>query len=242
MADGFTSFFTTPAGANEVTKLIFAVRRLLANAHTSMLVQVLACTNSGDVSPVGTVDVKILVNQIDGAGNTVSAGAVIYGVPYSRLQGGASAVILDPVAGDIGTVVFAEKDLSIVIANKGAGNPGSNRRNSVSDALFIGSTLNAVPNQYVRFSSAGIDLVSPTEVKATVGNATLDLTPSQLSLMVSGKGLTITASGTAFTGPVTGDSTAAFTGEGTFNGGHTVSAHTHGGVQSGGSSTSTPTG
>lgn len=242
MAAGVTSFFSTGAGANEVTRLVFAMRRFLANAHTSMLVKVLACTNDGGVSPVGTVDVQILCNQIDGAGNTVSQGAIVYGVPYSRLQGGTSAVILDPAENDIGTVVFAEKDLSIIIANKGAGNPGSNRRNSVSDALFIGSTLNGAPTQYVQFSAAGIDLVSPTEVKATVGNATLDMTPSQIQLMVSGKGLTITASGSAFTGPVTGDSTAEFTGEGTFNGGHTVSAHTHGGVQSGGSSTSTPTG
>ena len=31
-------------------------------------------------------------------------------------------------------------------------------------------------------------------------------------------------------------------GEGTFNGGHTVSQHTHGGVASGGTDTATPTG
>jgi phage baseplate assembly protein gpV len=36
--------------------------------------------------------------------------------------------------------------------------------------------------------------------------------------------------------------TVTATGEGTFNGGHTVSQHKHGGVQTGGGSTGTPTG
>ena len=52
-----------------------------------------------------------------------------------------------------------------------------------------------------------------------------------------GLGCTITSSGTwTHTGAFTA------TGEGTFNGGHTVSAHKHGGVQAGSSQTSTPTG
>jgi phage baseplate assembly protein V len=50
-------------------------------------------------------------------------------------------------------------------------------------------------------------------------------------------GLTIDASGN-----VNSPGSATFEKEGTFNGGHTVSAHKHGGVQSGGSQTDTPTG
>lgn len=256
--DAFQTFFSTSAGANEVTKLVFAVRRLLAKCHTSTMVQVLACTNDGAVAIVGTVDVLVLVNQIDGAGNTVSPGAKLYGIPYSRLQGGTNGVICDPVAGDIGMVCFAEKDLSIVLANKGAGNPGSNRRNSISDAMYVGMFPNTVPTQYVQFSSAGINVVSPTAIKSTVGSntfllntteavgtvgsSTFTLNGTEFQAVAGGSSMTINSSGIAFVGAVTGTSTAHFTGEGTFNGSHTVSAHTHGGVTSGSSSTAPPVG
>lgn len=75
------------------------------------------------------------------------------------------------------------------------------------------------------------------------------------SLVLNANGLTVTfggikfmidSSGHHFTGAVTGDSTADFDGEGTFAGGHTVSAHKHNvaGVQAGGSTviSQTPTG
>lgn len=232
--NAFQTFFSSTAGANEVTRLIFSVRRLLAKAHTSTMVEVLACTSSGAAAVVGTVDVKILVNQIDGAGNTVSPGATLYGIPYSRLQGGANAVICDPVAGDIGMVCFAEKDLSIVLANKGAGNPGSNRRNSISDAMYVGMFPNVVPTQYVQLDTSGVNIVSPTKVTATVGSTSLELSTSEIVLSAGGSSMTMNSSGTVFVGPVSSAS------EGTFNTVQ-VSQHLHAGVTSGSSSTATPT-
>ena len=53
--------------------------------------------------------------------------------------------------------------------------------------------------------------------------------------MTFGSGLTINAN-------LTVNGTVTATGEGTFKGGHTVSAHTHGGVTAGSSNTATPTG
>jgi hypothetical protein len=113
------------------------------------------------------------VHQTDGAGN-VTALPPIYGVPYLRLQGGTNAVIIDPVPGDLGIALFGDRDLSAVIATKAAAAPGSNRRNSLADALYIGGILNGAPQQYVRFSAEGIDLVSPTAIKATAPTITLD--------------------------------------------------------------------
>lgn len=65
---------------------------------------------------------------------------------------------------------------------------------------------------------------------------------SGIVLSFGGHPITINNSGIAISGAVTGDNTAEFDGEGTFNGGHTVSAHTHPSVQSGSSNTATPTG
>ena len=65
---------------------------------------------------------------------------------------------------------------------------------------------------------------------------------SGIVLSFGGHPITINNPGIAISGAVTGDNTAEFDGEGTFNGGHTVSAHTHPSVQSGSSNTATPTG
>lgn len=248
---GSTSYYTKEAGLNEVNELVHSVRRLLAKFHTSLPVQVLRCTNDGGVSPVGSVDLLVLVNQVDAAGNTVSPGATVYDVPYSRYQGGANAVILDPEVGDLGLACFCERDISIVMANHAAGNPGSNRRNSISDAIYVAAFPNATPTQYVRFSVSGIAAVSPVGVTATVGSGAgapqIQVTTTSIVLSVgSGASLTMTSAGTVFVGPVSGNSTATFTGEGTFNGGHTVSQHEHQvtGVQTGSSTVTSqkPTG
>ena len=52
----------------------------------------------------------------------------------------------------------------------------------------------------------------------------------------------LTAPKVTITADVTVNGTVTASGEGSFNGGHTVSQHTHGGVASGGAETATPTG
>lgn len=143
--------------------LRFLVKQMLANVRTAALVEVKKCTNSGGVTAVGFVDVQPLVNQVDGFGKAVPHG-IIKGLPYMRLQGGQNAVILDPVIGDIGIALFADRDSSRVKTTKKQANPGSNRRFDMADGLYIGGVLNGTPAQYVEFSGAGINLVSPTAV------------------------------------------------------------------------------
>ncbi len=121
-------------------------------------------TNDGGVSPVGFVDVQPMINQVDGDGNAVPHG-IIPNVPYSRLQGGANAVILDPEVGDIGVAVFASRSIASVIANRAPSNPSGNGSFRWSDAMYVGGMLNGTPTQYMRFSAAGIEIVSPTQVK-----------------------------------------------------------------------------
>lgn len=87
---------------------------------------------------------------------------------------------------------------------------------------------------FLKFTNDGnVLLNTQKDLDVTVGG--------DVNMTVTGK---VVASATEFdlTGDlkVTGAITA--TKEGTFNGGHTVSAHTHGGVQTGGGSTSGPTG
>ena len=147
-----------------------AVRSILAQVNTATLVKVMAVTVAADDgSTLGTVDVLPLVAQVTTAG-TATPHNTVYGLPYTRLQGGTNAVILDPVVNDIGIVVFCSRDISSVIANKGAANPGSRRRFSMSDGVYIGGIPTQAATQVVRFSNTGITLKTPNTVTIDAPN------------------------------------------------------------------------
>jgi hypothetical protein len=122
-------------------------------------VKVTKVANSGGVAAVGFVDVQPLVDQQDGFGNAVPHG-VLHNLPYFRMQGGVNAVILDPVVGDIGFAVFADKDISVVKNTKKQASPGSARRFSMSDGIYLGGVLNGVPTTYVQFSGNDINITA----------------------------------------------------------------------------------
>jgi hypothetical protein len=214
--------------ASDFATTQFIIQSMLAKMNTAAVVKVVACTNNGGLSPWGTVDVIPLVNQVTGDNVNVPHGTV-FKLPYSRLQGGLNAVILDPEPGDIGLAVFASRDSSAVKADPAAavanaGNkgtpPGSGRQYAKADGFYFGGFLNAQPQQYVQFSPAGIKVSSPTAVTVVAPSITLD-GPVHV------------------TGTVTGDSSAVFTGDVTAQG-TSLHNHTHSGVQTGGGNTGPP--
>lgn len=164
MNNGYKGEQIPSSSASEFDATSFLVTQILNRANTATLVQIKAVTNNGGVSAVGFVDVQPLVAQLDGYGNAVPH-QVVNGLPYFRMQGGANAVILDPQPGDIGVAVFASRDISAVKAKKGPALPGSRRRFDMADGVYLGGLLNGVPTQYVQFSSAGINVVSPTQIQ-----------------------------------------------------------------------------
>ena len=54
--------------ATEINRLNFIIKSSISKVRTSIPVQVIAVSNAGGLSPVGTVNVQILVNAVDGAG------------------------------------------------------------------------------------------------------------------------------------------------------------------------------
>lgn len=163
---------------SEYNKIAFVVQQMLAKLQTATLVRIESCTNDGDLSPVGFVDVTPLVNQVDAAGNPTPH-VTIYGLPYLRMQGGTSAVILDPQPGDVGVAVFASRDISKVKSTKAQANPGSLRSYDFADGMYLGGMLNAVPQQYVRFGSDGITIVAPNVITLQAPSIVLDGAVSQ---------------------------------------------------------------
>jgi hypothetical protein len=140
----------------------FVIEQQMLQLNTSLPVRIMSVQASG-VSPVGFVSIQVLVDQVTGNDKTVPHGE-IPNVPYFRLQGGTNAVIIDPVAGDIGMACFSSRDITAVKSARQAAPPGSRRSHDFSDAMYIGGFLNGTPTQYIQFTEGGIIVHSPTKV------------------------------------------------------------------------------
>ncbi|GBQ90970.1 Gp138 family membrane-puncturing spike protein [Gluconobacter albidus] len=187
------------------------VQQAISALGTNVLVKVSAVHAGNGI--VGTVDVTPMVHQQTSDGTAVPHGT-IYGVPYLRIQGGACAVIVDPVAGDIGYIIISGRDQSNVVATQAPALPGSFRQHSMADCVYVGGFLNAAPAHYVQITTDGVRIV--TTGKVTVQASEMDV---NCNLNVTG---TIKATGDVQAGSVS------------------LESHVHGGVQSGSGKTSAP--
>ena len=157
-ADGYAGRLDPADTTSPFNASNFQIAQALGLVRTALIVKVMAVTNVDEPDKeIGFVDVLPLVNMLDGASNATQH-ITVYGMPYVRLQGGTNAIIMDPKVGDLGIAVFADRDISTVKTTKKQANPGSLRRHDLADGMYIGGLLNAVPEQYVRFSADGIDL------------------------------------------------------------------------------------
>lgn len=217
----------TPADANSDYNVIaFMVRQMMSRLATMMPVQVVAVHGgAGALAAAGTVDVQPLVTMLDGNGHAMNHG-VLAQCSYFRLQGGANAIILDPVVGDIGFAVFAMRDISSVTAVKGIANPGSGRQYDMADGIYVGGVLNGVPTQYIAFTAEGIEITAATITLngAIVFNGTVSNTSGTLNL--GNNNITTT-------GAISGGAIAS-------NGHNVGSTHIHSGVTTGGGDTGPP--
>jgi hypothetical protein len=177
------------SSSTEYQAIAFVVNSILAHVRTAHPVEVIAIAGGG-VGPIGTVDVKPLVNQIDGIGEGEPHG-VVYGRPYIRYQGGTSAVILDPVVGDTGLLVCCDRDTSNVIATLAAALPGSLRRFNFADGVYVGCHLSkTTPTDYVWIKPASAGIVMRSAGTITIQGSQINITGP-----VNANGATISNSG-----------------------------------------------
>ena len=176
----------------------FIARRLIAKLQTMTLCQVMTITGGGGaIAAAGTVDVQLLVNQIDGATppNSTPRGLVTE-VPYFRVAGGKNAIICDPQVNDIGYIIAADRDTSVVKTTFAQANPGSRRTYSYSDGVYTPLALNVTPNQYLVFTSTGVRLVDMNGNSLAMSSSGITWTDSSGNMIQSGSsGFVITSSG-----------------------------------------------
>jgi hypothetical protein len=150
--------------SSEYNVLEFIVQQILGRVSTMKLVKVISVTTTGEVAAVGFVDVQPMVNMYDGAEKSTQHGT-IHNVPYTRIQGGKNAIILDPQKDDIGWMACADRDISAVKQNKAISNPGSFRMFDIADGVYMGGLLNGVPENFIQFTNDGkINITSKSDI------------------------------------------------------------------------------
>lgn len=185
------------------------------------------------------VNVTPLVLGFTGEGTPIE-NSQVFNIPVWRLQRGSSAVIMDPVVGDIGLMLCCDRDTSRVRETKKEDMPGSSRIHNEADGVYLGGMLNAPPLQYVRLADDGIDIVSPLVVSMTAPtveiNAETNISLNSASIVLNGP---VNQGSGSYAGDFNLKGNITAQGEVTGKG-VKLSTHTHGGVQSGSSSTGSP--
>jgi hypothetical protein len=162
--DGVFPFYRPETDNCEFNATTFLIRSMLDQTNVATLVQVVAVNTGGPLSVAGTVDVRPLVNLVDGSGASWEH-TTLYGLPFLRLQGGTNALVIDPEAGDIGIAIFCDHDISSVKANNKAALPASGRRFSMSDGVYLGGWGAAVaPHNAAILSNSGFKVTCSAEV------------------------------------------------------------------------------
>lgn len=160
--------------------LQFAIKMAQAGMNTCTIVKVTKVSTTGQVAAVGRVSVQALVKMVDGIGQTVDH-VNTFNLPYFRLGAGDKAVIMDPKVGDVGIVVYADRDISGVKKTKKLSTPGSGRRFNMADGIYISTCLADAPKCYVRFTDDDKIIASPDD-----GHTVMTLEKDKITLDASG--------------------------------------------------------
>lgn len=237
MAEGEFSYSTQQVNCEaNINEYIFNLL-LSRHAFVHLVIVQKVKTQTGNQPPL--LDVLPLVTGFAADGSQVE-NSTVFNVPAWRLQRGASAVIMDPVEGDIGLLLCCDRDITKVKKEKKEALPASRRTHSRADGIYLGGVINSDPVQYVKFASDGIDIVSPLLVSVTAPNIEMNGS-AKISLnapVIEANGQLTQGAG-SFAGNATFGGNVTATGEVTGNGVN-LSTHVHGGVESGNSTTQGP--
>ncbi|HDL6759489.1 TPA: phage baseplate protein [Yersinia enterocolitica] len=166
---GDSLFTPTSAQASEAESHAYIFRLLLSG---SFFIEIVEVTAVGGAAPNLVVDVIPLVTRTDQSGAMIP-NSEVFNVPVWRLQRGNSAIIMNPVPGDIGMIAVCDRDNSLARSNRRQSVPATNRAHSKSDAIYLGGLLNNEPSQFIEFADGAINITSPNPVNITCSKANI---------------------------------------------------------------------
>ncbi|EKN4811355.1 phage baseplate protein [Yersinia enterocolitica] len=165
------NFYSPPQNqSNDSDAFASSFNKLLNSNYFIRLATVTAVRGA---APNLVVDVLPLVAEVRSSDRTIIQGSQIYNIPVWRLQRGGSAIIMDPVAGDIGLIAVSDVDISVARSARKESVPGSNRKHSQSDAIYFGGVLNGQPTQFIEFADSELNITSPNPVNITCSKANI---------------------------------------------------------------------
>lgn len=136
-------------GTSDYNRLSFIIQQAIRQqVNTCIIVKVIKVDGL-------YVNVLPLVTQVDGYGEAVQPTS-LYHLPFFRYQAGNVAVKVDPVPGDIGLAIFAQKDCSnVVVGTTEPQQPASFRENTMANGFYVGGFLNQEPKIIIELEQNG---------------------------------------------------------------------------------------
>lgn len=164
------------SGNSQYNAISFMIENTMRQqVNTADVVVVTAVEAGGSGSAAGYVTVKPLVCQVDNFGEIIQP-VENFKLPYSRVQGGIAAIVIDPEPGDIGIAVYAKRDSTNV--SQGSTDPvqpGSFRMFDQSDGFYIGGFLNKAPTIFLELDQDNnATLTAPTSVTVNTQDCTIN--------------------------------------------------------------------
>lgn len=178
------------AAASEYNATMFAVEEVLNSDVNTAWVGVVDSVQSGSGDGSGVANVTPLVAHTDADGQSLPMSS-IPALPYTRVQYGIAALIIEPVPGDRVACVSCKDDIS----NVGPGvtrpqRPGSYRKFDQSDSVIVGALHTKAPEVYIRITQdkkiyikapAGYTLETDADVEVKAGGS-VTVKASQITL------------------------------------------------------------
>ena len=170
--------------------LDFAMNQKLKDGmQTSFVGRIDSCSGKGSEAGSGTVSATQLTAQADASGISLPMPSMTT-LPYTRLQGGIAAGIIDPVPGDICVFSCCKQDISGI--KQGTAQPvpaGSYRSFSQSDSIAVGAIHTKTPEVWIEIKQdktvvihapKGVKIETDETVEVTAKKA--DITAPEVSI------------------------------------------------------------
>lgn len=170
--------------STDYQRLIFTIAQMIGRIITIVPVRVVNVYGAGDLDSCPYVDLQPLLDQRTGSGVSVPH-LTVYKVPAWRMQSGSAAVVLDPLAGDVGLALVSYRDSSALTAadqsSPGSLQGGDDTYAMGSTALFdwgccfyLGGWLNGEAQQFIQFLVNGSGDPNGITITSVGGDVTIN--------------------------------------------------------------------
>lgn len=211
-------------GASLAGVIEFAFKKMLQGIDGQLPAEIISYDRQSNRATV-----RPLISRLTTNGEKVER-ATIASVPVLALGGGEFGISFPLKAGDRGWIEASDRDISLFLQTSEIARPNTLRLHEFSDGRFV-------PDLFSDFTLPD-DHAGTLLIQHKAGKTRIGVKADEITLVVDTASITLTQTGITLSA---GGNTLAFGADGVKHNGTNIGAtHTHGGVETGGGSTSTP--